>query len=105
MSPARVEIPTTVQYVRVEGDYVLMDLKSGTYLGLDAVASHIWLSLADHGDLERAAGELCEDYEVELDQALADIERWVAELEAKGLVVRCDAPPEEKKAPPAGLNS
>jgi hypothetical protein len=86
MSQRRVEIAPHVQFVRVEGDYVLMDLKGGVYLGLDPVASRIWQSLAEHVDLARAAADLCQDYDVALETALADVERWVAELEEKGLV-------------------
>jgi hypothetical protein len=88
VSQRRVEIAPKVQYTKVEGDYVLMDMKRGVYLGLDPVASRIWESLAEHGDLERAAAELCEHFEVEPGQALADVESWVAELEEKGLVAR-----------------
>ena len=96
MSPAKVEIPASVQYVRVEGDFVLMDLAAGVYFGLDAVASHIWMSLAEHGDVQRAADELCDDYEVTPERALADVERWVAELESKGLVVACGGGTDER---------
>ena len=87
MSYRRVEIEPHVQFTQVEGDYVLMDLKKGVYLGLDPVASRIWRSLADHGDVTRAADELCEEFEVEPEQARADIESWIGELEKKGLVV------------------
>jgi hypothetical protein len=63
-----------------------MDLRKGVYLGFDAVASRIWQSLSEHGDLKRAAEDLCSDYEVEPDRALSDIETWVVEWERKGLV-------------------
>jgi hypothetical protein len=86
MSPRRVEIAPHVQSSRVEGDYVLMDLKKGIYLGLDPVASRIWQSLSEHGEPARAAEELCQEFAVEPEQALADIESWIAELAAKGLV-------------------
>lgn len=66
---------------------MLMDLKRGIYLGLDAVASHVWQSLSEHGDMSRAADELCRDYDVDREQAMADIELWVAELASKGLVL------------------
>lgn len=82
----RVEIAAHVQATRVEGDYVLMDLKRGVYLGLDPVASRIWQSLSEHGDVARAVEELCRSYAVEPAQALADVETWIAELAAKGLV-------------------
>jgi hypothetical protein len=87
VSNRRVEIAPQVESARVEGDYVLMDLKRGVYVGLDPVASRIWQSLCEHGDIARAAEELCESFDVEPERALADIETWVGELERKGLVV------------------
>lgn len=87
MSQVKVEVPPHVQFTRVEGDYVLMDIKTGVFLGLDPVASRIWQSLAEHGDPRRAAEELCRDYDVEPDRALADVEAWVAELLRRGLVL------------------
>ncbi|PYQ64249.1 MAG: hypothetical protein DMF53_07930 [Acidobacteria bacterium] len=86
MSPRKVEISPHVHFVPVEGDYVLMDFKKGLYLGLDPVASTIWRSLVEHGDMERAAKDVCQDYDVTYETALADIERWVAELETRGLL-------------------
>jgi hypothetical protein len=88
MSRGEIEISPTVQFVRVEGDFVLMDLAAGIYFGLDDVASHIWKSLSDHGDPTLAAEELCRDYDVSPERARADIDRWVGDLEAKGLVRR-----------------
>jgi len=90
----RVEIASHVQATRVEGDYVLMDLKAGVYLGLDPVASHIWQSLSDHGDLRRAAEDLCRDYAVEREEALADIEAWVNDLQKRGFVMLRETPKE-----------
>ncbi|HWN43104.1 MAG TPA: PqqD family protein [Thermoanaerobaculia bacterium] len=87
MNQRKVEIAPHVHFAQVEQSYVLMDLKRGIYLGLDAVASHIWQSLSEHGDMIRAAEDLCRDYEVDREQAVADIESWVAELAGKGLVV------------------
>lgn len=87
MSNRRVEIAPHVRFAQVEQSYVLMDLKRGIYLGLDAVASHVWQSLSEHGDMSRAADELCRDYDVDREQAMADIELWVAELASKGLVL------------------
>lgn len=89
MNHRRVEIAPHVHFAEVEQSYVLMDLKKETYLGLDAVASHIWQSLSEHGDMTRAAEDLCRDYDVEREQAVADIEAWVAELARKGLVILC----------------
>jgi hypothetical protein len=110
MSDADVEISSSVQFVRVDEDFVLMDVAAGLYFGLDPVASHVWQSLAEHGNLARAAETLCEVYDVEPEAALADIEKWVAELEAKRLVRRLQTvpaaapgrPPRRRRSPPAG---
>ncbi len=95
MEPFRVEILPNVQSTRVEGDYVLMDLKQGIYLGLDPVASQIWQSFLEHGEVERAIEELCSKFEVEPAQARVDIELWIEELGRKGLVRVNRAPREE----------
>lgn len=84
----RSPIASHVRFTRVGGDYVLMDLKSGVYLGLDPVASRIWQSLTEHGDPERAAEELCHEFAVEPEQALTDIRAWIEELRKKGIIVR-----------------
>lgn len=102
MSQGKVTIPPHVQFTRVEGDYVLMDLKTGVYLGLDPVASHIWQSLSEHGNPRLAAEELCGDYDVEPERALADVEAWVAELLRRGLVLPREASPAEDSADPRG---
>ncbi|MGH9379708.1 MAG: PqqD family protein [Thermoanaerobaculia bacterium] len=88
MSTDRFAVAPHVEFTEVEGDYVLMDLKSGVYLGLDPVASQIWQSLSDHGDVGRAADELCRRFRVERERALADIETWVGELVERGLLTK-----------------
>lgn len=87
-SSRRIEIAPHVHFTEVEGDYVLMDTKQGVYLGLDPVASHIWQSLSEHGDLDRAAQAVCERFEVEEDRAAADVKAWTDELVRRGLVRR-----------------
>lgn len=88
MSADRFTIAPHVEYTEVEGDYVLMDLRSGVYLGLDPVASQIWQSLSDHGDLGRAADELCQRFRVDRERALNDTEAWVGELVERGLLTK-----------------
>jgi Coenzyme PQQ synthesis protein D (PqqD) len=93
MSHRKVGIAPHVRSTRVDGDYVLMDLKSGVYLGLDPIGSHIWQSLIEHGEPERAAEELCRDFAVEPHQALTDIRAWIEELRQRGLIVGDEVAP------------
>jgi len=84
-----------VEYTQVEDGFVLMDLKAGTYLGLDPVASLIWESLSDHGSAERAADDVCRRFEVDRERALADVESWIVDLLERGLLTRQRQAPTE----------
>ncbi|HVT14741.1 MAG TPA: PqqD family protein [Thermoanaerobaculia bacterium] len=88
MSPGQgsLRISDHVQYTKVEGDYVLLDLGSGEYFGLDEVASLAWEVLAAGGDQDAAVAAIVRDYAVEPDRAAADVARLLDTLRDKGLI-------------------
>ena len=43
---------------------VLLNLKTGTYFGLDPVGTNIWRLIAQHGSLARVLEAMLEKYEV-----------------------------------------
>lgn len=55
----------------LEGEAVVLDLKSGTYFGLNGVGTRIWHLIEGNGQLTVAFDTLCREY----DAAPADIER------------------------------
>lgn len=60
----------------VGDELVLLDLKSGTYFGLDPIGSHIWRLIGEG----RRLGEICETLLGEYDVSSADLERDAARL-------------------------
>ena len=44
---------------------VLLNLKTGTYFGLDPVGANIWRLIVQHGSLARVLKAMLEEYEVE----------------------------------------
>ncbi len=81
-----VKVAGHVDYNRVEGEVVLLDLKRGGYYGLDAVASLIWEALVADGRIDSAIDRLRAEYEVSLDRAQRDVQELVERWHGLGLI-------------------
>ena len=79
-----------VKDVAIDGEAVLVDLQSGTYFGLDEIGTAIWQQLRDVTTGAAIADELRGRYDVSAEQLCADIERFLRELHARGLVTTSD---------------
>ena len=75
-----------VVWRNLQGESVLLDLKSGVYFGLDAVGTRIWTLLQDHRDLQAVLQELLGEYEVSEETCARDLMDLVSAMEEKGLV-------------------
>lgn len=64
----------------MQGDGVLLQLETGKYFGLDAVAERAWELIVEHGDLELVEQALLREYEVDPSVLSNDLSRLVAEL-------------------------
>ena len=70
----------------VSGETVLLDLNSENYFGLDEVGTRIWQLIESSGNLQEIYDTMLEEYEVEADQLLDDMEQLVVDIEKAGLV-------------------
>ena len=75
-----------VVWRNLQGESVLLDLKSGVYFGLDAVGTRIWTLLQDHRDLQAVLQELLSEYEVSEETCAHDLMDLVSAMAEKGLV-------------------
>ena len=66
----------------------LSAINFGKLLALNETAAWLWKQAQDMGDftIEALAEKLCEEYEVEADEAKADVEQMVAEWQNVGVV-------------------
>ncbi len=69
-----------------EGEVIVVEPQTSTMHALTGVGPFLWERMDGETSVEALAGALCERYEVEADQALADVRAFVAELVAEGLV-------------------
>jgi hypothetical protein len=82
----RLSIPPQVMSRPVGDETVLLDLESGTYFGLDGVGKRIWESIDKGLTLGDTVAVIEAEYEVDKDQAKADVIEFVSDLIERGLV-------------------
>lgn len=68
------------------GEAVLLDLQSGTYFGLNDVATRVWELLREPRSPAELAEQLTHEFEVTLEMARGDVDQLVGELIRRGLV-------------------
>ena len=83
----KLSIPTQVMSRLVGDETVLLDLESGIYFGLDGVGKRIWESVAEGNDLGQAVAVIVTEFEVDEEQAQADVIEFASDLVTRGLLV------------------
>jgi hypothetical protein len=76
-----------VLYRDLQGEVVLLDTESGSYLGLDETGSRIWHLLGEEMPLGGVVERLLEEYDVDRATCERDLLELVEELTGHGLVV------------------
>jgi len=82
----KLSIPTQVMSRLVGDETVLLDLSSGIYFGLDGVGKRIWESVAEGNDLGQVVAVIVTEFEVDEEQAQADVIEFVSDLVERGLL-------------------
>jgi Coenzyme PQQ synthesis protein D (PqqD) len=70
----------------IDGEVVAIDLESGRYYSLEGPAARAWEAVRDGRDLDGIAAEVAAEAGVAVDEVRADVNAFVAELIAEGLV-------------------
>jgi hypothetical protein len=79
-----------VVHETIDGETILLDLKTGNYFSLDGAGAHIWDFIALKGDWKKAVDLLVENNVKQKEVISAEVERFVAELIKEGLLVQTD---------------
>lgn len=83
---SQVKIGKQVVFREINGELVLLNLKSGFYFGLDPVGSRMWLLLKDHERLNRVLKLLLQEYSIEENACRNDLLKLVTSLQKSGLI-------------------
>ena len=81
-----VSVDKSVVSCELEDGAALLDMRSGTYFGLNAVALHIWTALQQPRRVDEIASSVTAAYDVDETTALQDTQRILARLADAGLI-------------------
>ena len=79
--------PSLAVRASISGDgLILLDVDGGMVLSSNAVGARIWQLIGQQQTTGEIARQLAVDYVVPVDRALRDVQTFVADLMARGLV-------------------
>ena len=81
-----VRIKDDVIFNDLQGEVVLLNLKTGIYFGLDPVGTRAWQLIQDHGSLGPVRDDMLGEYEVSAERLWEDLQDLVIRLADNGLV-------------------
>jgi hypothetical protein len=81
-----VRVPEHVLVRTVDRELVLLNLDNEEYYGLDETGAAVWAALDSAPTIGAAVDQLLEQFDVEREVLAGDVERLLAELDARGLV-------------------
>jgi hypothetical protein len=72
----------------LDGEAVLLDLKTGVYYSLNEVGAEVWRLLGGGADESEIAEAIASAYEVTLEEAAGDISELITDLSSEGLIIK-----------------
>ena len=84
---SRVRIQDDVLFQELQGEAVLLNLKTGVYLGLNQIGTRIWQLLQEDGALNRVMEVMLQEYDVTQEKLSQDLLDLVGQMEKQGLLV------------------
>lgn len=81
-----VKLSDDVLFQELQGDAVLLDLKTGVYFGLDRVGTRMWQLMGQNPSLAAVVDGICGEFEVEQERCSADLLALVQRLDEQGLL-------------------
>jgi len=82
----KIEISSEVLTQEVDGETVILDLKSESYFGLDEIGTRIWQLLQEQEDIETITETMLNEYDVEEEKLEKDIQNLLTQLNKAGIV-------------------
>ncbi|NBB78332.1 MAG: lasso peptide biosynthesis PqqD family chaperone [Verrucomicrobia bacterium] len=75
----------------IDGDVVMLSVDKGEYFSTSGVGARIWEMMAEPISLSELAHALCNEYEVDEQKCLSDVQSFVQRLNELGLVHPVDS--------------
>ena len=83
---SRVIVPDTVLFRELDGESVLLNLKTESYLGLDRVGTRMWAVFTTQPSIQAAYDILLAEYDVAPNVLRKDVEAMLEQMIEHGLI-------------------
>ena len=83
---SRVVVPETVLFRELDGESVLLNLNTESYLGLDDVGTRMWALFTTEPSIQAACDKLLAEYDVTPEALHHDVEVLLSQMLEHGLV-------------------
>jgi hypothetical protein len=83
---SQVALSDDVLFQELQGDAVLLDLKTGVYFGLDRVGTRMWQLISEHKMLSAVVETVTGEFEVTEEKCADDLLSFVGRLQDQGLL-------------------
>jgi hypothetical protein len=83
---SRIQVNADVLCQDLDGEAVLLNLKTGLYFGLDRVGTRVWQLLASHAVLAEIVDVIAAEYDVPKERCAEDLIALVNEMQEQELV-------------------
>ncbi len=97
MMSMQIEISNQVLVRDLDGEAVILDLKSQRYFGLDEVGLVTWQLISQFPDVEVVKEKMLQEFEVDLARLEEDLEVFLGRLEEEGLITVHGRSPETQR--------
>ena len=81
-----IKIAEDVVVQELDGEAVLLNMRTGIYFGLNPMGTRIWQLLSEHGEVKTVTTMLLDEYNVSEDQLRNHLSDFIEQLQSKGLV-------------------
>jgi hypothetical protein len=75
-----------VIWKEVDGETLLLDLATSTYIAVNESGAVLWRLLAEGASTEALAGALTSTFDISSEEATADVDEFVADCRARGYI-------------------
>jgi len=76
----------TLDWVEVEDEVIALDAERSVYLGTNSAATLLWKALVDGTTRDELVAALVAEYDIEPAAAVTDVDAFIAQLAAQGLL-------------------
>lgn len=80
--------PDRLEWRQVEGEVVVLDVKSSQYLALNSSGAVLWPMLSDGVTKDQMVAALVDAFEVDVATATVDVDAFIQDLVDKDLIIQ-----------------